>query len=121
MGTIFGLICAVTGIYEIWHALQLRRKGLVTLGIVKEVRIVRKIPNIYITFTTSAEKTILFRARGLTLINKPGLYQVGNAVPVLYDPHHPDDAMIHRSDFWWLLPVLLIGIGVFFIVQDFMR
>ena len=119
MAILFGLVLAGFGLFGIWRSLRLRVKGLFTVGTVTKVKIIRRVPNLFISFRTTRKRTIMFRAGGWTSLNTSPFYQVGNPVPVLYDPNNPSDAVIYTFDFMWLLPLAFIGVGFFLIYQGF--
>ena len=121
MAILFGLVLAGFGLFGIWRSLRLRVKGLFTVGTVTKVKIIGKVPNLFISFKTTRKRTVIFRAGGWTSLNMSPAYQVGSPVPVLYDPHNPGDAVIYSFDFMWLLPLALTGAGFFMIYQGFIH
>ncbi len=119
MAIIFGLAVAGFGVFNIWRSIQLRTKGIFTIGTVSNVRFRGRVPNVFVSFKTLKKKTIVFRAGGWTSIISSPFYQVGNSVPVLYDPQNPADAVIYTVDFMWMLPLALTGVGLFFVYYGF--
>ncbi len=119
MAIIFGLVVAGFGLFNIWHSIQLRTKGIFTIGTVSNVRFRGRVPNVFVSFKTMKKKTVVFRAGGWTSIISSPFYQVGNSVPVLYDPQNPTDAVIYTVDFMWMLPLALTGVGLFFVYYGF--
>ncbi|MBL8076816.1 MAG: DUF3592 domain-containing protein [Anaerolineales bacterium] len=121
MAILFGILLAGFGLFMLWRSLQLRRKGLFTIGTVTRVEWRRRVPVVTVRFMTTRNKTIIFSPGGWTSLNTSPFYQVGNPVPVLYDPNNPHDAVIYTFDFMWILPLALVGIGCFFIYQGFVH
>lgn len=48
--------------------------------------------------------------------SNPPRYKEGESVPVLYDPAQPTNVRIHSLANVWILPMVLGGIGVIFII-----
>src|SRR5512138_902006 len=119
MAIIFGLALAGFGLFNVWHSIQLRTKGIFTIGTVSNVKMQGSTPVIFVSFKTLKKKLVVFKAGGWTSIVTSPFYQLGNPVPVLYDPHNPTDAIIYTFDFMWALPLALTGVGLFFIYYGF--
>jgi len=119
MTIIFGLAMTGLGLFSFWRSFQLRRKGLFTIGTVKNVKWIGRHPHVFVSFKTLEKKMIVFDVGGWTSITSSPLYQVGNPVPVLYDPQNPTDAVIYTIDVMWIVPLVLIGIGLFMIYYGF--
>ena len=115
MAIILGSALAGFGLFGIWRSVKLRINGIFTIGTVTRVKMMGKVPNIFIRFKTVKKKAVVFRAGGWTAINTSPFYQVGNSVPVLYNPDNPSDATVYTFDFMWLLPLVLTSTGLFFI------
>jgi hypothetical protein len=113
MPYIFGLIFTGWGFYALWRSIWLRRNGRFTVGTVTSVIWSHRVSNVYVSFKTERKKTVVFKAGGWTSILSSPFYQVGNQVPVLYDPYNPTNAVIYTVDFLWVLPFVLTGIGLF--------
>ena len=94
MTIIIGLLIMGFGVLNIWRSIRLRVKGTFTIGTVTSVKWRNRVPNVSVIFKTQKKKKIGFRAGGWTSIINSPFYQVGNSVPVLYDPHNPTDAEI---------------------------
>jgi hypothetical protein len=117
-----GLIFLGVGSFLLWRSVQLRMKGLFTIGTVTKVDVWRhRRPRITVSFTTTRNKTIIFTPGGWTGISASPFYQVGSPVPILYDPHNPQNAVVYTNDFMWWLPLCLIVLGLFIIYQGFMH
>jgi hypothetical protein len=117
MAIIFGLAVVGFGLFTLWRNVQLRIKGIFTMGTITNIQRHRRVPHVFVSFKTLKKKTIVFRAGGWSQIYTSPFYQEGNPVPVLYDPNNPKDAVIYTVDFMWLLPLAFIGVGLFFIYQ----
>lgn len=115
IGILFGLYILGYGIFLILRSIRLRSKGVFAIGTVKEVRITQRAPNIFVSFETLHGRTVVFKAGGWSGINTSPFYQVGNPVPVLYDPKDPTNAVVYSFDFMWVLPLLITGIGFIFV------
>ena len=109
---LFGLAFVGYGLYRFWRSLWLLRNGIFTIGTVTKIKITH-----FIRFKTAKKKTIVFNAGGWTSTNIFIVYQVGNSVPLFYDPKNPNDAMIYSFDFMWLLPLASTGVGLFILYQ----
>lgn len=117
-----GLIFLGVGSFLLWRSVRLRRKGLFTMGTVTRVYIRRKgAARITVSFKTTRNKTIIFTPGGWTGISASPFYQVGSPVPILYDPHNPQNAVVYTNDFMWWLPLCLIVLGLFIIYQGLMH
>lgn len=121
MAILFGTLLAGFGLFMLWRSLQLRRKGLFTIGTVAKVNMRGGVPIVTVSFKTIKNKTIIFSPGGWTSISNSAFYQIGSSVPVLYDPANPKDAVIYTVDFMWVLPLFLVGLGSFFIYQGFVH
>lgn len=117
-----GLIFLGVGLFLLWRSVRLRMKGLFTIGTITKVKIWRRgAARITVSFKTTRNKTIIFTPGGWTGINASPFYQVGSPVPILYDPHNPQNAVIYTNDFMWWLPLCLVGLGSFIIYLAFIH
>ncbi|MBI5945986.1 MAG: DUF3592 domain-containing protein [Chloroflexi bacterium] len=96
------------GVYMLYVAVQLETKGVITDGIVVEMK-----PSTS-DGTTTYTPIVEFQVNGQTYSFKGGIssnppkYSVGDRVEVRFDPDNPETAQIDKNVERWLAPVILI-------------
>jgi hypothetical protein len=118
---LLGLGLAIAGIVNFIHHASLLRSSVTTKGEVFEYStFLSKHPGpqpaggteMYtprIRFKTAEGNEVTFDYRSSS--NHPG-YDVGDAVEVVYDPAHPDEASVLSIWDFWLEPLVLLVAGV---------
>jgi hypothetical protein len=109
MDYVVGLLFLVPGLFGLGRSLRLRMKGLFTFGTVTVVNGMGRSRHLSISFESLNKKTFVVTNGFLPSFI---LYQVGDSVPVLYDPSNPAMAVIANFDTMWLLPLILVGCGI---------
>jgi hypothetical protein len=117
MGILLGLCLLGFGSFRLWRSLQLRMKGLFTVGTVIDVEMRGSFSTLVVRFKTTRNKSIVFRPGGWRFIFMSSFYRVGASVPILYDPNNPRDAVIYTLDFLWMIPLFFVGLGAVIIYQ----
>ena len=115
----FGLLIAGVGFFWIGRSLRLRMKGFSTIGTVTEVRMISRIKrsrHLVVSFKTYNKKNIIYHVDAFTPSIK--IYQVGDSIPILYDPYKPTDAVVYAFESMYLLPLFIIGFGLSVIYQE---
>jgi hypothetical protein len=98
------------GIYLLRRLLRLKKIGRLTKGkVVKFERAYRGTRFAVIRFNTSKGR---FEISGGGIFSS---YQLGDSVPILYNPKNPSEGMIYSSDRIWFLPLGLIGFSLYLI------
>ena len=118
MAVLVGFALTGLGLLGIWHSFKLQRKGTLTIGTITKIKQVGKAPNVWVSFKTLNNKTIVFNAGGWGGIRSSLFYQVGNPIPVLYDPNNPNHAVIYSTEFMWLMPLAITGFGLLLIYYE---
>ena len=108
-GILFGILLTGMGIKTLRKSLRLRRQGRFAIGTVSKITYPR---NVYVKFLTAKDQKFEFLAEG----GSPWIYDVGDHVAVLYDPHNPRVANIFTWDNLWTLPTVGLGGGIIFLL-----
>ena len=107
------LVLVAVGLFGIGRSLRLRMKGSFTSGRVTEANGVGRGRRIRISFKAQNKKTFFF-SRGITFRR----YEVGDSIPLLYDPSNPTDAVIYNFDTMWFWPLLCLGAGILIYLES---
>ncbi|MCL4271373.1 MAG: DUF3592 domain-containing protein [Anaerolineales bacterium] len=107
MDKFFGILLVVIGTFIAFRSFWLRTNGTSTLGKVISVTVGRG-RHLSISFKTNNKKTFIFSSGILSLFT---YYEVGDSIPVLYNPANPATVVINNFDAMWLLPSILLGSG----------
>ena len=104
------LLFIVFGLLGLGRSLRLWLKGVSTSGTVIAVNGAGKNRQLSISFEIPNKKKFIVTNGFLPSFI---LYQVGDSVPIVYDPDNPANAVMANFDTMWLFPLILIGIGSF--------
>jgi hypothetical protein len=114
---LFGLVFVAVGIYSLKKSLRLRTKGRFTVGTITRWRYRGRSISVFVTFKISKKRKVEFDAGGGSFVGM--MYQVGQLVPVLYNPRNPLDAVIYSWEFMWATPLAFIAAGIVFFLSPF--
>lgn len=112
-----GLLPGSLAAFTFFRSLRFLLRGQKTSGVVKEVILAHN-PNGHsyqpkISFTTQAGDTVwLPSLHG----SDRQAFRVGQEVPVVYSPGHPSRARVQSFEYFWLVPMILGIIWIFFIL-----
>lgn len=125
----FAAFC-LWGAYALYTAYKLDTKGEITTGKVVELDESSDSDGGCCVYTPIIE----FQVNGQTYrfdgdnASYPPAYQIGETVPVIYDPEDPDTAQINKWSERWLFPIIIIPamilgalITTFFLVRAWRR
>jgi hypothetical protein len=125
----FAAFC-LWGVYALFTAYKLENTGSITTGTVIEMEESSTNEGGCCVYSPVIE----FQVNGQTYTfdggnaSNPPAYQVGETVPVIYDPTDPDTAQINKWSERWLFPLIIIPamilgalITTFFLVRAWRR
>ena len=125
----FAAFC-LWGVYALFKAYNLENSGSTTTGTVIEMEESSSTEGGCCVYSPVVE----FQANGQTYTfesdnaSDPPAYQVGETVPVIYDPNDPNTAQINKWSERWLFPIIIIPamilgalITTFFLVRAWRR
>ena len=109
-----GLVPGGIGAFAFFRTLRFLRTAQTTSGVVNEVIFMPVSDgHIYrprITFTTQTGETVALTS---VLDSSRQEFQVGQQVPVIYDPSHPSRARLRSFPSLWLVSLIFGGVGAF--------
>ena len=117
MGVLFGWAFAIVGLYGLLRSIHLRRRGIGTIETVTETKISKVAGSVVVQFKTANKRKAVLHVGGCGVIG--AAYAIGTAVPVLYDPHNPTNAVVKDFGMMWLMPLGFIATGLFFAYMSF--
>lgn len=98
------------GVYAAYTSWQLQTNGETTTGVVVELEEQSDTEGGCCTYVPIVEYTVNGQAYSIRggVASDPPQYQVGEQVPILYDPAGPDKAQINKGFERWFFPVIII-------------
>ena len=131
LANVFFVGFCLWGVYAAYISWQLEQNGVKTSGTV--VRLEESdsseggccVYSPVVEFVAKDEQTYSFESSNAS---DPPAYEVGEEVPVLYDPANPDTAQINKWSERWLFPLIIIPAMIltalivnFFLIRAFWR